>query len=167
MQAFKKWYVRLFFLGLVLAALWIVVHKATRPTPPAPNNWPSPQELDSMVRYTIRIPPEEPLPMRPTATVPVSVPGKDPFDQARVTNRGRRSSSGGIATPSTPRPRWLLSAILITDNRKAAVINEGLVSAGDQLPDGTRVISIERDQVVIEESNGTRHTLMMAGGGRT
>lgn len=143
-----------------------MAYKATRPSGPAPQDaaWPTPDALDSLVRYTTRIPPSEQPPIRSVGlgpTVPVPV---DPFDQARVTKRPSQSSNGGSATPKS---KWQLSAILITDNRRAAVINEGLVGVGDQLPGGIRVKSIERDRVVIEEPNGTAHTLIMAGGGRS
>jgi hypothetical protein len=58
-----------------------------------------------------------------------------------------------------------LSAILITDSRRAAVIDERLVGIGDLLADGARVTAIERNLVIVTASDGSRRLLTLPDAG--
>ena len=61
---------------------------------------------------------------------------------------------------SAPRAaKWTLSAILISDRHRVAVINEEVVGIGQALSDGSRVAAIERDFVDIVTADGTHHVV--------
>ncbi len=119
---------------------------------------------DSIERYLAPVP----------ATVPLVSSGyasgvaTDPFGRSAA--RVDASPPGATATPApvsaTPRARaWTLTAILITDSRRAAVIDEQLVGVGDALPGGGRVIAVERDHVVVTTADGARRQLTLPDGG--
>jgi hypothetical protein len=57
-----------------------------------------------------------------------------------------------------------LNAVLITQSRRAAVINDVLVELGSRLADGTRLTAVERDHVVLTDANGVRRTLTLSDG---
>lgn len=67
-------------------------------------------------------------------------------------------------TPAPPR-RPALSAILITDSRRAAVIDEQLVGVGDALADGARVTAVEQNFVIVTARDGSRRQLTLPNGG--
>jgi hypothetical protein len=122
---------------------------------------PSARELDSLRGYVIRTQPVT-HPPKP-ASEPVAYGGPDPF--AKVTASEAPSYAGGLAVTPGPQPaRWIVSTIMITENRRVAVINGVLASAGSVLPNGARVLAIEPDHVVLAESNGARREISVQGG---
>ncbi len=70
----------------------------------------------------------------------------------------------GVA-PSAPRPapraQWTVSAILMTDLRRMAVVNDSVVVVGSTMPGGARVVAIESSHVVLQESGGRRRTISL------
>lgn len=68
------------------------------------------------------------------------------------------------APPATAEPRWVASAILITADRRSAVIDDRIVSVGDVLGGGARVVAIERDHVEIVTPSGVRRRLTVQQG---
>lgn len=50
--------------------------------------------------------------------------------------------------------RWTVSAILIAENRRVAIINDTTVGPGDTLPGGVRVKQIDADRVLVEDAAG-------------
>lgn len=58
------------------------------------------------------------------------------------------------APASTPLPDRELSAIILQGDWRAAVIDQRIVSEGEELPDGARVVSIEPDAVLLREPGG-------------
>lgn len=92
----------------------------------------------------------------------------DPFGEA-----GRASDDAGVAygaaTPTVPTappggPR--LTAILVADERRVAVIDEETVTVGAMLRDGARVAAILPDRVWVAERNGRRHMLTLSTRGQ-
>jgi hypothetical protein len=75
------------------------------------------------------------------------------------------STQPATSAPDAPRRTWALTAILITDARRVAVINEQLVGVGDTLPGGGRVTAVERDHVVVTTADGTRRQLNLPDAG--
>ncbi|MFI5230225.1 MAG: hypothetical protein ACHQWU_14215 [Gemmatimonadales bacterium] len=58
----------------------------------------------------------------------------------------------------------ILSAVLITQSRRAAVINDVLVDLGGRIAGGPRLTAVERDHVVLTDANGVRRTLTLSDG---
>lgn len=58
-----------------------------------------------------------------------------------------------------------LTAVLIADERRVAVIDDAVVSVGDVLRDGSRVSAIQPDGVWIIEKNGKWRLLTLSRGG--
>ncbi|MBA3645920.1 MAG: hypothetical protein H0W63_07045 [Gemmatimonadaceae bacterium] len=147
---------------IILAAAggkWAVDATRTKMGSAAP--LPSAEELESLRAYVSRTPPvaERPSSQQPDYTLG----GSDPF--AKVTRTEARSvpsASGGFSGPVGP--RWVVSTIMLTENRRVAVINSVLANVGTVLPGGARVIAIEPDHVVLMESNGARHEISVQGG---
>lgn len=121
---------------------------------------PSSQELDSLRGYVLRTQPVA-QPLIPAAGMLAS--GTDPF--ANVSVSEAPSYVGAAAAAAGPRPvRWVVSTIMITENRRVAVINGVLATAGTVLPGGARVLAIEPDHVVLAESGGARREVSVQGG---
>jgi hypothetical protein len=64
---------------------------------------------------------------------------------------------------------WRVTAVLITNARRAAVINDSLVEQGGTLPGGARLTSVDADRVVVTDAHGGRHTITARdeGGGES
>jgi hypothetical protein len=93
-------------------------------------------------------------------------PGVDPFDNRRsAPDLGVASATPAPTVPSSSR-RNGLTAILIADERRVAVIDDSTVAVGDVLRDGSRVSSIEADRVFVEKSGRLRMLTLAIGGGR-
>lgn len=90
----------------------------------------------------------------------------DPFDDRRGAGRAPGVASGS-ARPTVPgataRGRSL-TAILVADERRVAVIDDETVTVGATLPDGARVAAILPDRVWVVEKNGRRHMLTLTRG---
>lgn len=102
---------------------------------------------------------------QPRLQVPVAV---DPFDSRAVI-----ADDLGVASPSpvptvpSSAPRRGLTAILIADERRVAVIDDVAVTVGEVLQDGSRVSEIQPDRVFVVEKNGRLRMLTLSiGDGR-
>ena len=102
-------------------------------------------------------------PSQDTAAFAVSV-GPDPLDLAPL-DEAPLDTSG---TPdSAPRPaRHRLTAILVADNNRVAVIDDATVGVGDMLRDGSRVTSIQRDRVWLVDRTGQWRMLSLTPQGQ-
>jgi hypothetical protein len=95
----------------------------------------------------------------------------DPFEGGRRIVQSAVAS--GLTTPTVPsaptaRPREgrQLTAILIADERRVAVIDEATVKVGDVLRDGARVSAIQADRVWVVEKDGRWQMLTLSTRGR-
>lgn len=90
----------------------------------------------------------------------------DPLADRRATVApGTVAPRGGVSTVSSSGRRGRrLTAILISDDRSVAVIDEAVVLVGDRLPDGSLVAEIRSDRVSVVERNGQRRVLTLTSG---
>ncbi len=93
----------------------------------------------------------------------------DPFDPARRESFDEPGvapdrASGTVSRTPVAGPR--LTAILIADERRIAVIDEATVKVGDVLRDGARVASIQADRVWVSDKDGRMRMLTLNVGGR-
>lgn len=88
----------------------------------------------------------------------------DPFAVLQPVTVADESAMGDFAVaeaaaaPEAP-ASLAVSAILVANGRRVAVVNEAIVTIGDRLPGGARVSAIERDHVVVSAPDGSRRTL--------
>ncbi len=115
---------------------------------------------DSIDRYLAPVPAAA-LPANPAFLVGLAA---DPF---RGIAPPAPVPSGVVAArpPRPPAQSWALTAILITDARRAAVIDEQLVGVGDMLAGGGRVLAVEKDYVLVTTANGARRQLSLPNTG--
>ena len=102
------------------------------------------------------------LPSRSAIAVPA-----DPFGRTGAAND--HSTVAPIAptgTVSSTSRGARLTAILIADERRIAVIDETTVKVGDTLRDGARVASIQADRVWLSDRNGRMRVLTLSTGVR-
>jgi hypothetical protein len=59
---------------------------------------------------------------------------------------------------------WVVNAVMITGTYRAAIINDALVTLGNKLSDGTRLTAVERDHVVLTDTQGTKRTITVRDG---
>lgn len=124
----------------------------SRPSAEAAMEVPSAVEMDSLSRY---LAPAAPAPRLDDAAVFLAAPTRVAATALPV----------GAPGPVDPDPSvWKLSAILIGGPRPIAIIDDQPVTAGGELADGSRVLSIERDHVVIQAPNGARRRLSLTAG---
>lgn len=95
----------------------------------------------------------------------------DPFDPDAGEPRQAGVASGEptptVRTASeTSAPGRRLTAILIADERRVAVIDEASVAVGDVLRDGSRVSAIQQDRVWVVEKSGRWQVLTLTTRGR-
>jgi hypothetical protein len=108
-------------------------------------------------------------PVSPAATPSRSVIAlpADPF--GRTGTLDEHATVAPVAPPgtvsSTSRAARL-TAILIADERRIAVIDETTVKVGDTLRDGARVASIQADRVWLSDRNGRMRMLTLSTGVR-
>jgi hypothetical protein len=113
-------------------------------------------DLNALIPYA-----STPLPsVNPTEFRRVVVASRDPFRTVQmaplVAQSGDQPTTRGKATAEDV---WDVSAILITESRRAAVINDMLVTIGGPLPGGSHLTAVERDHVVVTDSKGERRTI--------
>ena len=135
-------------LVFLLIAIWS--YRSRDDVAAAPAGLPSAEELDSLARY---LSPVQPAPRLDDYAV---------FLPARPAPRVE-----SVAPPpaeAEPGTQWELSAILIAGARPVAIINDQAVAPGAELSDGSRVLTIERDHVVIRAPNGARRRLFLTAG---
>lgn len=151
------------------AAKWAVSSTGVQSLPSAA--LPTAEELDSLRGYVVR---SKPLPL-PVTSMVVATEGGDGFIGRSRSNQPGYPDEPDYsnvplevvpAQPAVPAaPRWVVSTIMITDTRRVAVLNGALVTPGQTLSGGARVITIESDRVVLAEANGARRELPVRGGG--
>lgn len=98
--------------------------------------------------------------MVPAFRMPVRI---DPFEAGtRVAESAVAYMPGSrtVRTSSAGGGR-VLTAILVSDERRVAVIDDAAVSVGDVLPDGARVSAIQPSKVFVVDSKGRFHTLTL------
>lgn len=76
----------------------------------------------------------------------------------------RMPESSVARSADVPVVRWVLSAIMITESRRVAVVNDSLVTVGAAVGSGATVAAIEPDRVILLESGGTRRELRVQSG---
>ena len=114
--------------------------------------WPDPQRLDTLSAFLGA--PEGAGPIIPeTALRTDDFEDYEPEYEPAVT--------GADPAVEQPRPAWRVSAILVADNRRVAIVNDSAVSIGDPLPGGAQVVEIELDFVVLRAANGDRTVLRL------
>lgn len=127
--------------------------------------------LSDVSSFVGRVGHDSPL---PKFRMPVRV---DPFDRYRESFDRDRESSDQVAvasptgTPTVPSSSAAaggrrLTAILVADQRRVAVIDDTAVSVGDLLRDGARVSAIQLDRVFVVETNGRWRTLTLTNRGQ-
>jgi hypothetical protein len=87
----------------------------------------------------------------------------DPFGRSGAV-APEPSVASGASTPtlSSSAGNHALTAILISDERRVAVIDEATVRVGDVLRDGARVSAIQADRVWVVEKNGQWRMLTLS-----
>lgn len=149
---------------LALAAIAVVGERSLRPPPrlgalagPAPVAALQPLvpylALDSLRTTSIGAAPS-----------PVAL-ARDPFHpivDSRPARPGVSATSARVV--ETSRQSLNVSAILISDSRRAAVINDVIVNLGGELPGGGRLMAVERDHVIVTDVTGARRTLNINSG---
>ena len=68
----------------------------------------------------------------------------------------------GAAGP--PATEYAVTAIVTGGSRPLAIIDDATFAPGATLPDGARIVSIEKDQVVLRHPDGTLRTLRLKAG---
>jgi hypothetical protein len=86
----------------------------------------------------------------------------DPFEVAAISMLP--ADSEDVDRPTTARAR--LTAILVADNSRVAVIDDATVSVGDYLRDGSRVTAIQSDRVWLVERSGQWRMLSLTSPGQ-
>jgi hypothetical protein len=90
----------------------------------------------------------------------------DPFGRLTAVEQADVASQGSARTvASSPAQGRGLTAILIADQRRVAVIDDAAVGVGDVLRDGARVAAIQPDRVFVVGKNGRWRTLTLTNGG--
>ncbi|GBD31287.1 hypothetical protein HRbin33_00235 [bacterium HR33] len=109
------------------------------------------QPISSLARFRSLTPyfvaAEEVMPARPRLA---TAAWSNPFDSPRYTV---------ARSPETPAPAQV-TAILISQDRRLAIIGDRIVTVGDLLPGAGRVEAIEAGQVVVSR-NGRREVLRL------
>lgn len=118
----------------------------------APQSYMSAAALDSLGQY-----------LRPVALTSARQPAaaaelfarEDYYAQPARVEREYEAPSGPA------RPRWIVSAILLTDAQRMAVVNDSVVVVGSTLPGGARIVEIQSDRVVLQEAGGARRVVSL------
>jgi hypothetical protein len=105
-----------------------------------------------------------------TAAIPsrsaIAVPA-DPFGRTGTADeQSTVAPAAPTGTVSSTSRAGRLTAILIADERRIAVIDETTVKVGDTLRDGARVASIQADRVWLSDRNGRMRMLTLSTGVR-
>lgn len=79
--------------------------------------------------------------------------GVDPFEPGAAPLPPFEAESPSTSQPAQA-PKQRLTAILMADNRRMAVIDDATVGVGDVLRDGSRVSSIQANRVWLVERSG-------------
>lgn len=92
----------------------------------------------------------------------------DPFEtrQVAIAQPDVAPQSGAPTVPSSSANGRRLTAILVADERRVAVVDDAAVSVGSVLRDGARVAAIQPDRVFVVEKNGRWRTLTLTNRGQ-
>lgn len=118
----------------------------------APKSYLAPSALDSLGRY-----------LRPIALTAARRPAEpaELFVREDYYARPAPSAQGDSPAARSAGPRWVVSAILLTDAQRMAVVNDSVVVVGSSLPGRVRVLEIHSDRVVLQESGGGRRVISL------
>lgn len=115
----------------------------------APRNYMTPATFDSLGRY-----------LRPVMVTagrrtrePVELFAREDYYAQPDVGAG---FGGDVRSVAPAAPRWVVSAIMITDEQRMAIVNNVVVQEGSSLSGGARVIEIQSDRVVLQEAGGKR-----------
>ena len=146
---------------VVLAIIGVTAWRSLRMSPRAAAPAASPvADLEPLLPYAA--PPADTARVA-ALTPPTPLISRDPFVAEApvvVAVQSGRPTEPPRAETNAP----TLTAVLITQSRRAAVINDVLVDLGSRLGDGTRLTAVERDHVVLTDANGVRRTLTLSDG---
>lgn len=138
--------------GAVVVGLLVAARAALVPAPPARASVPGVESLEALSRFLAAD--------TGTAAGDEGSGGdvrldRDPF--------GATSLAGtGPAETRTPEgSEWSVSAIMIADAKRIAIIDDRLVEAGDMVSGGARVLEIARDHVLIMGPDGVRRRVAL------
>lgn len=104
--------------------------------------------------------------MVPAFRMPVRI---DPFGAGTRVGESAVAYMPGSRTVRTSSANGggrVLTAILVSDDRRVAVIDDAAVSVGDVLPDGARVSAIQPSKVFVVDSKGRFQTLTLTNRGQ-
>lgn len=103
--------------------------------------------------------------LRPVALTAARRPTEAAELFAREDYYARPEREAMDVVPSAPAApagsRWVVSAILLTDARSMAVVNDSVVVVGSTLPGGARIVEIQSDRVVLQEAGGGRRVISL------
>lgn len=148
--------------GAIVIPVILVAGAARRALKPAPDapavaaGIPTAEELDSLSKY-LKVSPAQGIPELATAAR-VQPDLFDPFASADFVQIEEPGPAGPV--PQV-RDRYVVTAILISRNKRVAVIDDALVGVGSVLPGGVRVVGIESNHVAIVGPSGTRRMLTL------
>ncbi len=151
--------IRIAGISLPMLLLAVAAQSALKPPKNAPTvspGIPSAEELDALAPYLT------PRPSRGVPSVAVAAPIRydqpDPFVSMEYVAAVDSTVTRTVVRP-VQRDRYVVSAILISSDRRIAVINEELVTVGSMLSGGFRVTAIENDHVQIVAPTGVSRRL--------
>lgn len=124
----------------------------------APKSYIAPAALDSLGRY-----------LRPIALTSARRPAQaaelfareDFYAQPERAERESAVAAVPARAAGPARPSWVVSAILLTDAQRMAVVNDSVVVVGSTLPGGARIVEILSDRVVLQEAGGARKVVSL------
>jgi hypothetical protein len=92
----------------------------------------------------------------------------DPFESGQIASEPTDVASlAGVPTVrSSAANGRRLTAILVADERRVAVVDDAAVGVGSVLKDGARVAAIQPDRVFVVEKNGRWRTLTLTDRGQ-
>lgn len=120
----------------------------------APTSYIAPATLDSLARY-----------LRPVAltsdrarTEPAELFAREDF-YAQPREFG--AMNDGALVPDSPVQGWVVSAILVTDVQRMAIVNNSVVVVGSTLAGGAQVVDIQPDRVVLQVAGSGRRVISL------
>jgi hypothetical protein len=148
--------------GAVVAVLLATLGSALLPEAPQRSLLPGAPELAALEPY-----------LEPVTEQGIGPAGGRAGLPTRVVVAGDPFRGGWRAAPQPPlwdgvepgrpadpaRPRWTLSAIMVTGNRRIAIINDQVARPGDTLNDGARLVEVGDGYVTIMTAAGERRRL--------
>ena len=145
--------------GAAVAALLLGGRSALLPEPPSRASVPRAESLEELSLF-LAVDTARWLPASGESTRLA----RDPFGGAGSgggPGAGESTREPAEGRPGTPRARWSVSAIMISEDRRVAIIDDRLVEAGDALEGGGRLVSVGRDHVVVAGPDGIRRRIAL------